>query len=74
MEELVLSLMCVSVLSLMVESLVQTVSALSHRCLTGFNGHYCETGDSAISSRANQDDEASQTGMYIVPQLSYNNV
>ena len=53
---------------------MQTVSALSHRCLTGFNGHYCETGDSAISSRANQDDEASQTGTYIVPQLLYNNV
>ena len=51
MEKLVLSLMCVSVLSLMEESLVQTVSPLLYRCPTGFNGQYCETGDSAISGR-----------------------
>ena len=30
---------------------MQTVSPLLYRCPTGFNGQYCETGDSAISGR-----------------------
>lgn len=38
------------------------------RCPAGFDGERCETRNSALSGRANQDDEALQTGILMFLQ------